>query len=113
MTDKLVEITEDEFERQYPLVSNHLNLHASWACGDSGRGCLFETFGEELAFVRQHAPATIWTLIDGEDGELYVVSGFRFVNRLGYLLSAVPVPAGVMVEVCLSSPTDEPANIDP
>ena len=101
-----LELTENEFGRQYPLVTNHLNPHASWNLGDSGPGCLFETFGEELRFVGQQDPRTVWTLTDGEDGELYVASGFHLVNRLGYLVSQVPFPEGVFVEVRLDSASD-------
>ncbi len=99
MTDTHIELTERAFERQYKLLPNHLNPNASWEYGDSGAGCLFETFGEEIAFVRQQEPRTIWTLIGGGDGDLYVVSGCHFANRLGYLVSKAPVPAGVVIEV--------------
>ena len=107
MTDTHLEITEDEFDRQYPLLPNYLNPNATWSLSDSGGGCLFETFGEELRFVREQDPRTIWTLLDGEDGDLYVASGFHFVNRLGYLISQAPVPEGVFIEVRLRSEADE------
>jgi hypothetical protein len=102
MTDTHIKITEDEFDQRYPLVRNHFNPNANWACGDSGGGCLFETYGDEIRFVSEQDPRTIWTLIDGEDGDLYVMSGFHFVNRLGYLISKIPVPEGVFAEVRLS-----------
>ena len=98
MTHSLIEITEDEFDARYPLRTNHLNPHASWAFGDD-RGCLFETYGEELAFVRQQDRRTIWTLVDGDDGDQYLQSGFHIVNRIGYLLSTVPVPEGADIQV--------------
>jgi hypothetical protein len=98
MTTCIIEITEDEFDEQYPLLTNHLNRNASWAFGD-GNGCLFETYGEELAFVREQDPQTIWTFVDGDDGDCYVISGYHFVNRIGYLISTVPVPEGMDIEV--------------
>jgi len=107
MTDTHIEITEDEFDRQYPLVTNHLNPNATWVYGESEAGCLFETFGDELHFVRQQDPRNIWTLIDGEDGDLYAVSGFQFVNRIGYLVSKIPFPEGVFIEVRLPMESDE------
>jgi hypothetical protein len=109
-----VEITEDEFDERFPLMPNHLNPNASWSCGDSGAGCLFETFGSELAFVRQQDPRTIWTLIDGEDGDLYLVSGYHFVNRIGYLVGSTIVPDGVFIEVHIPMESDEaePAHHD-
>src|SRR5262249_53914708 len=89
---------EDEFDSHYPLLKNHLNPNASWVYGE-GPGCLFETYGEELEFVRQQDPATVWTLVDGDDGDQYLVSGFHFVNRIGYLISTVAVPESVDIEV--------------
>ena len=56
MTNTLIEITEDDFDATYPLVTNHINPNASWAFGD-GPGCLFETYGEELA-LRPHPGPT-------------------------------------------------------
>ena len=55
MTDTIIEMTEDEFDQQYPLVTNHLNPNASWENGHSG-GCLFDTFGDELAFDGERKP---------------------------------------------------------
>jgi len=105
-----MELTEEEFETQFPLVTNRLNPHATW--GDERGGCLFETYGEELAFVRRQDPRTVWTLVDGEDGDLYVLSGFHFVNRIGYLLSQEPLPDGQEVQVQI--PMDEnPVPGDP
>jgi hypothetical protein len=97
MTTTCLELTEDQFAEQYPLRTNHLNPHAAWE--DEHGGCLFETYGEELAFVRQQDPRTVWTLIDGDDGDLYLLSGFHCVNRIGYLLSETPLPEGVEVSV--------------
>ena len=111
MTEDFIELTEDEFDDRYPLVHNHLNPNASWAFGD-GPGCLFETNGEELAFVRQQDPQTIWTLVDGDDGDMYVISGLHFVNRIGYLISTVAVPENVTVQVHIPMSCDEDDNTD-
>ena len=101
-----LEITEDEFDTQYPLVINHLNPNASWTFGD-GPGCLFETYGQELAFVRSQYPRTIWTLVDGDDGSQFLLSGFHIVNRIGYLVSTVPFPedADILVPIPSDSST--------
>lgn len=106
MTSTLIEMTEDEFDAAYPLVQNHINPTAGWAVGEDGRGCLFETYGDEFDFVRRSDPQRVWTLIDGDDGDLYVVSGLHRVNRVGYLLSRNPVPADVFVQVHLPSASD-------
>jgi hypothetical protein len=104
MTTTCIELTEDEFDSQYPLVTNHLNPIASWAFNDE-RGCLFETYGEELAFVRRQDRRAIWTLVDGDDGGVYVLSGFHFANRIGYLVSTTPIPEGTDIQVRL--PTND------
>ena len=101
-----VTLTEEEFNARFPLIANHLNQQAAWAFGD-GRGCLFETYGEEVEFVRRQDPARIWTLVDGDDGDCYVVSGLYFVNRIGYLISREAVPDGMTVEVSLPMQRDD------
>ncbi len=105
MTDDLIEIPEDEFDATYPLKTNHLRADASWDYGDGG--CLFETYGEELEFVRQQDPRTIWTLVDGDDGDQYLISGFHVVNRIGYLISTVPVPEGIEIQVRIPMEDDD------
>jgi hypothetical protein len=106
MTTTFIEITEDDFDMQYPLLTNHLNPNASWAF-DDGRGCLFETYGQELAFIRRQDLRTVWTLVDGDDGDLYVLSGFHYVNRIGYLVSTVPVPDETDIQVHIPTEPDE------
>ena len=83
-----------------------MNPSAGWAAGHVGGG-LFETFGDEFAFVRRYDPDKVWTLVDGDDGDMYVVSGFHLVNRVGYLPSRDPVPSDTTVQVRLPMHTDE------
>jgi len=106
MTELFIELTEDEFDVQYALVPNHINPSASWAFGDA-RGCLFETFGEEFEFVRRYDPSKVWTLVDGDGGDLYLVSGLHYVNRVGYLLSRNPIPENTTVQVRLPIENDD------
>ena len=106
MTEDFVELTEDEFDERYQLIPNHLNQNASWAFGD-GQGCLFETYGEEFEFVRQQDPAKVWTITDGDDGDLHIVNGLHYVNRIGYLISRDAVPDGMAVEVHIPLSTDD------
>ena len=80
----LIEISEDAFAALFKPIANHLNPNASYDWGD-GRGTLFETYDEELAYVQSQEPARIWTLVDGDDGE-YIDSEFHFVNRIGYFI---------------------------
>ena len=111
MSEEFIELTEDEFDERYQLIPNHLDPNASWGSGD-GPGCLFETYGPELDFVRQQDPRTVWTIVDGDDGDMYVVSGLHFVNRIGYLISTVGIPDNVTVQVHIPmSHDDDPDSL--
>jgi hypothetical protein len=105
MPETFIEFSEDAFDASFPLLPNHLNPNASWTFGE-GRGCLFETFGDELEFVHRQDLRSVWTLIDTDD-VMCVISGYHLVNRVGYLLSSLPVPAGITIVVPLQSEGDE------
>jgi len=94
-------LTEEQFDAQFPLRTNHLDGNASY------NGCMFETYGPELAFVREQDPDCIWTLMTDDDGLLCLASGCHFVNRLGYLISIVPVEDGKDFFVPLEEPDEE------
>lgn len=54
---------------------------------------MLETYGADLDKVyeiRKTKPNYLWTVIDGNDGEIYVTPGFRFVNRIHYMVSTEP-----------------------
>jgi hypothetical protein len=105
MTETFIELTEDEFDGQYSPIPNHINPSAGWAYGESG-GCLFETHGEEFEYVRRYDPKKVWTLIDGDGGDMYLISGLHFVNRVGYLLTKEHVPDNAFVQVRLPMHSD-------
>ena len=69
----------------YKPVTNHLVPH-----GASINGWMFETYGEEYEFVKHADQDKVWTVIDGEGSKLYVVAGWHFVNRLGYIITELP-----------------------
>lgn len=90
---KVIEMTEAEWETQYKPIKNHLDDNASWQ-NEEGEGIMFETYGDELDFVRgkcEHNPRCIWTLMDSEvNDDCVVVEGFHFVNRIGYFITENP-----------------------
>lgn len=88
MTITVIQLSEAEFADRYPLRTNPLR-----------GGTLFETYGEELAFILTQDPRTIWTLVDGDDGTPLILNGFHYVNRVGYFVSARPAPLDVMISV--------------
>ena len=85
-------LTDDEFLDRFQPITNHLYRHAGFD------GCLFETYGAELAFVQAQDPALIWTVLDC-DGNLVIGDGYHFVNRLGYLIATVPREDGHSYEI--------------
>lgn len=73
-------ITEEKFDEEFTPIQNHLRP------GET----MFETFGPELDFVRAQPDNKVWTLMDDDDGNLVIASGFHFVNRVGYYITTVP-----------------------
>ena len=71
----------------------------------------FETYGEELDYVRSVYDTDsrrVWTLVDGDDGNLYIVDGFHLVNRINYFITELPFE-GKFLEVpyCIFDEQDE------
>lgn len=82
------EITEDCFDEQYKPLVNHLVKNAAF------NGCMYETYGKELEYVRSvaHNPKTakrVWTILEA-DSKIFFSAGYHFVNRLGYLITKLP-----------------------
>ena len=84
---------DDEFDQwidQYRPITN--------PTGDSGffvddKCLMFETYDPDLAVVlaaHEKDPNTVWTIVEGEDGELYLGDGYHYVNRIGYFITEVP-----------------------
>lgn len=93
--ESMKELTEDQFDEQFKLVKNHLDDNASF------NGYMFETYGPELAFVKTMVDKNrVVTIIEGdsdlkdEEGNeitaMYYVTGFHWVNRIGYLILENP-----------------------
>lgn len=63
-------------------------------------GMMFETYGAELEYVSRQEPNRIWTIIDSDESDVpLVINGFHQVNRIGYLITAVPSPDGEHITV--------------
>ena len=58
---------------------------------DNNGTSLFETYGEELEKVKAADPLTVWTVVETDSENQYLVPGFRLVNRIGYVLSEKPI----------------------
>jgi len=91
-----IEMDFDEWCETYKPIKNHIDTNASF------NGEMFETYGDEVEFVKQQDPAYIWTYGDGDDGGSYVWSGWSFVNRIGYFITEVPCDIDTDVQVLVS-----------
>lgn len=88
-------ITEDEFYDLFkPQINHILRVKTSKEIKDeditSFGGCMYETYDEELVYVLSLADKKRVVTILDTDGDLYLVSGYHFINRLGYLILEKP-----------------------
>ena len=91
--------TELEFEEwvdKYKPITNHIDTNASFD------GLMFETYGEEVEFVKQAGNGHIWMYGDGDDGGSYIWNGWGFVNRIGYFITEIPFTPDDTVQVVVS-----------
>lgn len=89
-------INESKWEELFKPVKNTIDDNASY------NGAMFETFGKELDFVlaqNEKAPGTVWTLVEGDEGEMVIASGYHLVNRIGYFITEKALFDGLLVEV--------------
>jgi hypothetical protein len=101
--DNFIELTFDEWLDTYKPITNHLDSNASFQ-NEDGSGIMFETYGEEVEFVKSANPNNIWMYGSGDDGGTYIWSGWGFVNRLGYFITDVPFPENTMIQVLVAEP---------
>ena len=88
-------VSEEYFIARFKPQKNHFKDDANWD------GCMYEAFGEDLAYVQQMAkenPKCVWTVLDC-DGRTVVGDGFHFVNRMGYIITKLPCPDDAFIEV--------------
>lgn len=103
MDNTLHQLTEIEFDNKFELIDNHFDKNASFD------GKLFETYDEELEFVKQMAKENrVVTILEGECekdefGEespcMYYASGMHLVNRIGYLVTKEPITFDFEVKI--------------
>jgi hypothetical protein len=54
---------------------------------------LWETYSPYVEQVKKRMethPNTVWTVVDGDDGIAWIVPGYHFVNRIGYIFMTKP-----------------------
>jgi len=98
MVTEELNMTEDEwFAKFKPKVVPTGFPQGGW--GTEEGSILFETFGDSLVEVNKTGPLHVWTLIDGDEGGQYIVSGMHFVNRIGYFITEVPYEENKFYEI--------------
>ena len=103
MSNNFIELTMEDWEATYKPITNHIDSNASFQ-DESGNGIMFETYGDEAAFVKSQSPDKIWMYGSGDDGGTYIWNGWGFVNRLGYFITEVPCPDGLTIQVQVAEP---------
>ena len=91
-----IEMTFEEADEKFRFMPNPYDEYASFD------GLMFETYGDEVEFVKSYNPAKIWTYGDGDDGNGYLWSGWHFVNRLGYFVSENACPPDTEIQIRLT-----------
>ena len=92
-----IEMDFDEWCETYKPIPNNIVEDSSFD------GTMFETYGDEVAFVKKADPAYIWMYGDGDDGGSYIWNGWHIVNRIGYFITEVPCPPDTTIQVKVSS----------
>jgi hypothetical protein len=104
--DNFIELGEEEWFNTYKPIINHLDPNASFQT-DEGVGYMFETYGDEVEFVKKQNPNCIWTYGDGDDGGGYIWSGWHLVNRIGYFITEVPFPDNTIIQIQINPAPEE------
>jgi hypothetical protein len=99
--NEFIELTEEEWFDKFKPIPNHIDDNASF--NDGEHGYMFETYDEELAFVKSQDPNRIWTYCDGDDRGTYIFEGMRIVNRIGYFVTTVPFDANKAYQIQISN----------
>lgn len=87
---------------KYEPIPNLLGDNPS--LDDGNGGVMFETYGGEVAFVKGVTitnPRNVWTYIDGSDGQPLIINGWHLVNRIGYLITAIPAEPETFYEISM------------
>ena len=87
----------DIFYDKYKPIYNHIEnpeyQEGQTEANEIDSPMYFETYGEDLEYVKKQNPNLIWTMIEGDEG-MYITQGFRLVNRFVYLIASVPFKDG-------------------
>jgi hypothetical protein len=104
--ETFIELSFDEWVKQYKPIYNHIDKNASFQ-DESDNGLMFETYGDEVEFVKSQSPDKIWMYGDGDDGGSYIWNGWHIVNRIGYFVTEVPCPPDTTIQIQVGDSPEE------
>lgn len=73
----------EQFYNDFKPIKNHLDNNSSYD------GYMFETYGEELEFVKSYNVSHVWSIIENDEFNI-AVPGLHFVNRVGFFITEIP-----------------------
>ena len=76
-----MEKTYEQFIAEYEPIVNQLVDNAAH------EGTMFETYGEEEAYVTRVNQNKVWSIMDGGSEGMYITNGKHYVNRIGYFVT--------------------------
>ena len=94
-----LQMTLDEFEEIFIPTPNQFLSYPD----ESWRGCIFDIGGPELDYVREIAdtyPEHVFTLMTNDFGGICVGDGYHLINRLGYIITVVPIGENQSLYAC-------------
>ena len=101
MTNNFIELTFEEADEQFKFIPNNYDEYSSFD------GLMFETYGDEVEFVKSQSPDKIWMYGDGDDGGSYIWNGWHIVNRIGYFVTEVPCPPDTTIQIQVGDSPEE------
>ncbi len=104
--DNFIEMSFEDWVKEYKPIYNHIDKNASFQ-DDSDNGLMFETYGDEVEFVKSQSPDKIWMYGDGDDGGSYIWNGWHIVNRIGYFVTEVPCPPDTTIQIQIGDSPEE------
>lgn len=65
---------------------------------DEEHGHMYDTYGEDYEKIKKADPLHVWTIVDGDDGNLCILNGWHWVNRFGYIITKNPFNENEYIE---------------
>jgi len=80
----MITLHEDAFYEFFRPYRHKDASHDIWG------GIGLETFGNDLELVKSLPVESVWTVVDGDDGDQWILTGIHTINRICYLITEVP-----------------------